>query len=90
MRSEIDELTTEVSTFKDEREKSRELQRLHDEHLSKVEEREKELKLRLHEVIGTLHGMLYVARHVFHGCLVLPKLIVYLCQFSCRRSGCSM
>jgi hypothetical protein len=36
--------------------KSRELQRLHDEHLAKVDEREKDLQSRLHEAIKTLRG----------------------------------
>jgi hypothetical protein len=87
MRLEIDDLTAEVSTLKDEQAKSRELQRLHNEHLAKVEEREKELQLHLHEAISTLRGTLHVAHHLFHGWLALPKLIVCLSRFSCRRSG---
>jgi hypothetical protein len=43
MRSRIDDLSVEVEKLKTEQAKVRELQRLHDENLAKVDEREKGL-----------------------------------------------
>jgi hypothetical protein len=58
---EIDVLSAKVSTLKEERAKFLEMQRLHDEHMPKVEEWEKELQLRLQKAIDTLCGKLSAA-----------------------------
>jgi hypothetical protein len=55
-KSQIDGLSTEVENLKAEQAKARELQRLHDKHLAKVDEREKGLQTRLHGAIETLRG----------------------------------
>jgi hypothetical protein len=56
LKSQIDSLSAEVETLKVEQAKARDLQRLRDEHLAKMNEREKSLQTHLHETIETLHG----------------------------------
>jgi hypothetical protein len=58
LKSQIDGLSAEVESLKAEQAKAQELQRLHDEHLAKVDQREKGLQARLLEAIETLRGKL--------------------------------
>jgi ABC-type phosphate transport system auxiliary subunit len=78
LKSQIDSLSAEVESLKAEQAKAQELQRLHDEHLAKVDAREKSLQNRLHEAIEALRGKLVPMHHVLMCMFLLQNLIEHV------------
>jgi hypothetical protein len=68
----------QVGILKEERAKFLEMQLLHDVHLTKVEEREKELQMCLQKANDTLCGKSSAARHIFGILLTFLNLMICL------------
>jgi hypothetical protein len=65
LQSKVDALATGVGALKEEQSKSLETQCLHDEHIAKMEEQEKDLQQHLHDVIDALRSKSSVALRIF-------------------------